>query len=84
MKKRIIYFISLVTIASLIFCACVSGEKAAHVIEKEDETPISIDLPEGTKEFHVYLAFGQSNMQGPGQIRPQDREGISERFKTCA
>jgi hypothetical protein len=85
MNKRIIYFISLLIIAGLIFCACASGgkggEAAAPVIEKEDETPISVDLPEGTKEFHVYLAFGQSNMQGPGQIRPQDREGISERFK---
>jgi len=33
-----------------------------------------------TGEFHVYIAFGQSNMQGPGAIRPQDREGINDRF----
>jgi hypothetical protein len=53
--------------------------KGSHILEKEE--PVSIYLPEGTSEFHVYLAFGQSNMQGPGQIRPQDREGVSDRFK---
>jgi hypothetical protein len=26
--------------------------------------------------FHVYIAFGQSNMQGPGAIREQDKTGI--------
>jgi len=31
--------------------------------------------------FHVYIAFGQSNMQGPGIIREQDKEGISDRYR---
>ena len=31
--------------------------------------------------FHVYIAFGQSNMQGPGAIEAQDREGINSRFQ---
>jgi len=37
---------------------------------------------EPIENYHVYIAFGQSNMQGPGEIRPQDREGASERYRT--
>jgi hypothetical protein len=33
------------------------------------------------EEFHVYIAFGQSNMQGPGEIRLQDKTGISDRWQ---
>jgi len=32
-------------------------------------------------ERHVFLAFGQSNMQGPGPIRAQDTENVSERWQ---
>ena len=32
-------------------------------------------------DFHIYIAFGQSNMQGPGEIEDQDKEGISDRFQ---
>jgi hypothetical protein len=31
--------------------------------------------------FHIYIAFGQSNMQGPGEVRAQDKTGISERWQ---
>jgi len=37
---------------------------------------------EAIENYHVYIAFGQSNMQGPGEIRPQDREGLGERYRT--
>jgi hypothetical protein len=30
--------------------------------------------------WHIYIAFGQSNMQGPGEVRAQDKIGISERW----
>jgi hypothetical protein len=33
------------------------------------------------EEFHIYIAFGQSNMQGPGEIRAQDKEDISDRWQ---
>jgi len=33
------------------------------------------------EELHVYIAFGQSNMQGPGEIRAEDKEGISDRYR---
>ena len=34
--------------------------------------------------FYIFLAFGQSNMEGQGEIEDQDREGISDRFKMMA
>jgi len=37
--------------------------------------------PTATSDFHIYIAFGQSNMQGPGEIETQDKEGISDRFQ---
>jgi len=30
-------------------------------------------------EKHLYIAFGQSNMQGPGEIRTSDTQGINNR-----
>jgi hypothetical protein len=32
-------------------------------------------------DFHIYLAFGQSNMDGAGAIESQDKVGIDTRFK---
>lgn len=34
--------------------------------------------------FHVYLAFGQSNMEGFPGIEPQDTEGVDPRFRMLA
>jgi hypothetical protein len=31
--------------------------------------------------FHIYLLFGQSNMEGAGAIESQDRTGVNERFQ---
>lgn len=31
--------------------------------------------------FHIYLLFGQSNMDGAGTIESQDRTGVEERFQ---
>lgn len=31
--------------------------------------------------FHIYLSFGQSNMDGAGTIESQDRTGVDERFQ---
>ena len=31
--------------------------------------------------FHVYLAFGQSNMEGHARIQPQDTINLNDRFK---
>ena len=34
--------------------------------------------------FHIYLAFGQSNMEGFAKIEPQDTVAINERFKVLS
>ena len=36
------------------------------------------------ENFHVYLCFGQSNMEGCGPIAPQDTVGVSPRLKMMA
>jgi hypothetical protein len=36
---------------------------------------------EGEPQAHLYIAFGQSNMQGPGEVREQDKTGISDRWE---
>ena len=35
-------------------------------------------------DFHIYLCFGQSNMEGNARIQPQDLEGVSDRFRMMA
>lgn len=45
----------------------------------ETEQPKKFD-----KNFHIYLCFGQSNMEGNARIEPQDLQGISSRFKMMA
>lgn len=34
--------------------------------------------------FHIYLAFGQSNMEGVGTIESQDKVGVDARFKVMS
>lgn len=34
--------------------------------------------------FHIFLCFGQSNMEGNARIEPQDREGVDPRFQMMA
>ena len=34
--------------------------------------------------FHIYLCFGQSNMEGVGTIESVDKTGVSDRFKMMA
>ena len=42
---------------------------------------LGIDIQVFDPNFYIFLAFGQSNMEGQGDIEQVDREGISERFK---
>jgi len=42
-------------------------------VKKEEDAPDS--------NFHIYLAFGQSNMEGAGAIESQDKIGVDPRFK---
>jgi len=80
--REIIIGIIFIVIICLIIVGCVSTVKEASVTEK---TLPDVDIFGDYKlpgEFHVFIAFGQSNMQGPGAIRAEDREGVSERFRS--
>ena len=53
------------------------------ILEKQGENDYGKDdaLKDGPNpNFHIYLAFGQSNMDGAGEIEDQDLI-VSERFK---
>ena len=50
------------------------GDDSDKPKEEED------DEDDKKKNFHIYLAFGQSNMDGAGEIEEQDMT-VSERFK---
>ena len=52
---------------------------------KEPEIPETWEYVEqGDPNFHVYLCFGQSNMEGATQPEDKDYENVSERFKMMA
>jgi len=34
--------------------------------------------------FHIFLCFGQSNMEGNARLRPEDSEGVDPRFQMMA
>jgi len=42
------------------------------------------DVPAQDPDFHVYLCFGQSNMEGYPGIGARDKEGVNERFRVLA
>lgn len=54
------------------------------VLNYSDGDKAAGDIPQPTKfdpNFHIYLCFGQSNMEGNAKIEAQDRKGISTRFR---
>lgn len=44
----------------------------------------SLTVTAGDKNFHIYLCFGQSNMEGNAKFEPQDTCGISDRFQVMS
>lgn len=59
-------------------------EKAAEGIEKKTDSG-ETEQPDGfDPNFHIYLCFGQSNMEGNAAIEAKDRSGVSPRFKMMA
>lgn len=56
-------------------CACLT---ATGAMAQEKNT----DVPD--EKFHIFLCFGQSNMEGNARIEQQDREGVDERFLMMA
>ena len=45
---------------------------------------VSLTVTAGDKSFHIYLCFGQSNMEGNAKFEPQDTCGISDRFQVMS
>ena len=81
MKKLI-----LMGVFSLIAAVVTIGCQST-VIDDPGVDAVLPSLPPGAavttpgEELHVFIAFGQSNMQGPGPIREQDREGVNDRWR---
>lgn len=52
---------------------------------KEPEIPEEYELAEqGDPNFHIYLCFGQSNMEGNAKPENKDYQGVDERFQMMA
>lgn len=45
---------------------------------------LSLTIYAQNPNFHIYLCFGQSNMEGNARIEPQDTVGVDARFKMMA
>ena len=45
---------------------------------------LGLKAQEPDPNFHIYLCFGQSNMEGNAQIEPIDRNDVPERFQMMA
>lgn len=57
----------------------------ATVVPGEPNIPDTWDyVQQGDPNFHIYLAFGQSNMEGNAAIEAVDRQNVPERFKMLA
>ena len=66
-------------------------DKGNKNFAKASITVLQIDTPDsweyvqqGDPNFHIYLCFGQSNMEGNAAIESQDLKGISTRFQMMA
>ena len=63
------------------------AETMLSILEKEgiDDKEDPKEKKEGAEpNFHIYLAFGQSNMEGNAKIEAQDTANVSPRFKMMA
>ena len=61
------------------------GKPAEEDKPTEPVIPDSWEFAEqGDPKFHIYLCFGQSNMEGNATIEAQDKTGIDPRFQMMA
>jgi hypothetical protein len=66
-------------LGTLLYTACptVDDDSNKNLSPETHETPAS----RNPGDFHIYLCFGQSNMEGNAPIEDQDRESVSSRFR---
>ncbi len=80
-------------LVSSLFTINASAQNVSNFYEKNTK----LDYSDGNKQagemeqptefdpnFHIYLCFGQSNMEGNARIEPQDRQELSPRFRMMA
>ena len=58
--------------------------KVSITVQQQDIPDSWEYVQQGDPNFHVYLCFGQSNMEGNAAIESQDLSGISTRFQMLA
>lgn len=73
MKKFLFLFLSMM----LSLCADASRKETVALAAYGETSKVN-------PNFHIYLCFGQSNMEGNAAIEAQDREFVDPRFKMMA
>ena len=61
-----------------------AGSTAAYLADPSARAIARQQAGSVDPNFHVFLAFGQSNMEGFPGIEPQDRNGVDPRFRMLA
>lgn len=93
MKRLAFYFLAAMLVWTLPGCSDDPEleENTPPVVTDEPDDSEEPDEPEtgADPNFHIYLCFGQSNMEGYARtdytaIEPQDLEGVDERFRMMA
>lgn len=86
--KKLFFSMFMAFVAVVAHAQNVSGFYEQHtVLDYSDGDRAAGDIPQPERfdpNFHIYLCFGQSNMEGNAKIEPQDRKGISTRFRMMA
>jgi hypothetical protein len=70
-------------ILAISFLECKKDTKAQDIAQKTQEVKKE-ETAKPDPNLHIYLAFGQSNMDGAGTIESQDRTGVDARFKVMS
>ena len=81
------------TLSAMLFSGMAMAQDVQNFYEKNkvlnynDGDKQAGEMPQPDKfdpNFHIYLCFGQSNMEGHAKIEPQDRDNLSPRFRMMA
>lgn len=86
MKKILTGFLAgFILTGALLSSTCDDAAAPGDEQNKQDGNSGAITVNSGSSgansNFHIYIAFGQSNMQGPGAIETVDKGNVTERFK---